>query len=165
MKIRARKGSLAALAATLAATATFLFGAGHAVIAEAADGTAVVDMPHTVEDFNYPRAAVIEQETGAVLKRGNGRMVMVSCDNTEDIQVMSRTGQKDFCFDVTAKPAFLTLEVQQAYGIWTSADPVKTTVMESDGSKTVITAPANDFTGYGEAVTSKPTTLIELRVS
>ncbi|MFG5723014.1 hypothetical protein [Streptomyces murinus] len=165
MKFRACKGFLVALTTTLAAAATVFFGVGHAVIAEAADVATVTDMPHTVEDFNYPRAAVIEQETGAVLKRGNGRMVMVTCDNTEEIQVMSRTGQKDFCFDVTAKPAFLTLEVPQAYGIWTSADPVKTTIMETDGSKTVITAPANDFTGYGEAVTGKPTTLIELRVS
>ncbi|MFZ4238909.1 hypothetical protein ACOZGD_27465 [Streptomyces murinus] len=156
---------MVALTLTFVATAVSFFGVSHAVPAEAADATTATEMPRTVEDFNYPRAAVIEQETGAVLKRGNGRMVMVACDNTEDIQVMSRTGQKDFCFAVTAKPAFLTLEVPQAYGIWTSADPVKTTIMETDGSKTVITAPANDFTGYGEAVTGKPTTLIELRVS
>lgn len=123
-------------------------------------------MPYLVEDLNYPGAAQIQADTGAVLKRGDGHMIMTACNGTQDIQIMSRTGQKDFCFAVTAKPAFLTLEVPQAYGIWTSADPVKTTIREDDGTTTVINAPANDFTGYGEAGASgDPTTLIELRVS
>ncbi|WP_446750411.1 hypothetical protein [Streptomyces sp. AC1-42T] len=132
--------------------------------AEAATGS---EMPYVVEDFNYPGAAKIEQEAGAVLKRGDGHMVMVACDGTEDISVMSRAGQKDFCFDVTAKPAFLTLEIPQAYGIWTSDDPVKTTLKDGDGATTVIDAPANNFTGYGEAgqIDGAPTTLIELRVA
>lgn len=123
-------------------------------------------MPYAIEDFNYPGAAQIREETGALLKRGDGHMVMTSCDGSEDIQIMSRTGQQDFCFDITAKPAFLTLEIPQAYGIWTSADPVKTTIREDDGTTTVINARANDFTGYGESGASgKPTMLIELRVT
>ncbi|MFE9614207.1 hypothetical protein [Streptomyces sp. NPDC006012] len=128
--------------------------------------SADADMPYAIEDFNYPGAAQIQEETGALLKRGDGHMVMTSCDGSEDIQIMSRTGQQDFCFDITAKPAFLTLEIPQAYGIWTSADPVKTTIREDDGTTTVINAPANDFTGYGESGASgDPTMLIELRVT
>ncbi|MFI9614075.1 hypothetical protein ACIHCM_20830 [Streptomyces sp. NPDC052023] len=133
-----------------------------ATSATTADG----DMPYAVEDFNYPGAARIQEETGALLKRGNGHMVMRSCDGSEDVLIMSRIGQLDFCFDVTAKPAFLTLEIPEAHGIWTSADPVKTTIREDDGTTTVINAPANDFTGYGESGASgEPTMLIELRVT
>ncbi|TRV73341.1 hypothetical protein FKN01_27665 [Streptomyces sp. 130] len=150
---------LAAIAATFSAPQLFNDG-----VAEAATGSV---MPYAVEDFNYPGAAKIEQETGAVLKRGDGHMVMTTCDGAEDISIMSRAGQKDFCFNVTAKPAFLTLEIPQAYGIWTSDDPVKTTLRDGDGATTVINAPANDFTGYGESgqVDGAPTTLIELRVA
>ncbi|MGW2349703.1 hypothetical protein [Actinacidiphila glaucinigra] len=128
--------------------------------------TTASEMPHAIEDFDYPGAAQIQEETGALLKRGDGHLLMRTCDGSEDILIMSRTGQKDFCFDVTAKPAFLTLEIPQAYGIWTSADPVKTTIREDDGTTTVINAPANDFTGYGESGASgNPTMLIELRVT
>lgn len=135
---------------------------GSATVAVSANG----EMPYAVEDFSYPGAAKIEADTGAVLKRGDGHLLMTACNGNEDILIMSRTGQKDFCFDVTAKPAFLTLEIPRAYGIWTSADPVKTTLREEDGTTTVIDAPANDFTGYGESGASQqPTVLIELRVT
>ncbi|MFB6985280.1 hypothetical protein ACFC0C_26640 [Streptomyces sp. NPDC056178] len=162
----ARKTLLVGLATVLAATAT-AFGVTEAVNGSIATAATEGDMPYAVEDFNYPDAAKIEAETGAILKRGDGHLLMTSCDGTEDIMIKSRSGQKDFCFNVTAKPAYLTLEIPQAYGIWTSADPVKTTIKEDGGTTTVINAPANDFTGYGEAGQSggKPTTLIELRVA
>jgi hypothetical protein len=159
---RAPKALLVSLVSALALTAGTL-GVAHAVTG--AD-TAESGIPYAVEDFNYPNAAKVEAETGAVLKRGDGHMVMVSCDGTEDIQINTRTGKKDFCFAVNAKPAFLAMEIPQAWGIWTTADPVKTTIREDDGTTTVINAPANDFTGYGEAsAEAEPTTLIELRVA
>ncbi|CAC36721.1 hypothetical protein PV411_33915 [Streptomyces sp. NRRL_B-16638] len=160
---RTRQALMAIAVSVLAAGVTTL-GVAHADNGDAV--AAAAEMPQAVEDFSYPGAAKIQAETGAILKRGNGHMLMTSCDGSEDIQVMSRTGQKDFCFNVMAKPAYLTLEVPQAYGIWTSADPVKTTIKDTDGTATVINAPANDFTGYGEAgSTGEPTTLIELRVA
>jgi hypothetical protein len=162
---RARKALLAVAASVFTASAATL-GVAYADTTTATASADAAGMPYLVEDFNYPGADRIQAETGAVLKRGDGHMIMTACNGAEDIQIMSRTGQKDFCFDVTAKPAFLTLEIPQAYGIWTSADPVKTTIREDDGTTTVINAPANDFTGYGEAGASgDSTTLIELRVS
>ncbi|MFC9117919.1 hypothetical protein ACFTWN_31875 [Streptomyces sp. NPDC057092] len=164
---RARKALLGIVVSVLAASATTL-GVAYADNGSAATSATATsgEMPHAIEDFNYPGAAQIQEETGALLKRGDGHMVMTSCDGTEDIWIMSRIGQQDFCFDVTAKPAFLVLEIPDAYGIWTSADPVKTTVREDDGTTTVINAPANDFTGYGESGASgDPTMLIELRVT
>uniref|UniRef100_UPI003C797610 hypothetical protein n=1 Tax=unclassified Streptomyces TaxID=2593676 RepID=UPI003C797610 len=151
--------AVVAAAAAMIGTTTVANGSAAAAVAES-------DMPYAVEDFNYPGAAKIEVETGAILKRGDGHMLMTVCDGAEDIMIKSRLGQKDYCFTITAKPAFLTLEIPQAYGIWTSADPVKNTLRQENGTATVIDAPANDFTGYGEAgSTGEPTTLIELRVA
>lgn len=142
-------------------------------MAHAAPGSDVVtvasadDMPLAIEDYTYPDAARIQAETGAVLKRGDGQLVMTTCNGGEDIMIITRTGQREFCFDVKAKPAYLSLKLAQAYGIWTSDDPVKTTLKKADGTATVITAPANNFTGYGESgsVGGEPTTLIELRIT
>lgn len=158
-----RKVLLAGVSAALAITATSFS------MAEADTGSAVstvesADIPVPMEDFNYPGASKIQAETSVVLKHGNGNLMLVACDNSEDIRVLSRTGPKDFCFDVTIKPAYLTLEIPKAYGIWTSADPVKTTITNDGGATTVINAPANDFTGYGESGSGDVSTLIELRV-
>ncbi|MGW1203154.1 hypothetical protein [Streptomyces cyaneofuscatus] len=160
-----RKTLTTVMAGMLTATAA-VFGVTEVLggsVATAAGG----EITYTVEDFNYPGASQIEAGTGAVLKRGNGHMIMTACDGGEDILIMSRKGLRDFCFNVTAKPAFLTLEIPQAYGIQTSADPVKTTIRADDGTTTIINAPANDFTGYGESgeVNGGATALIELRVS
>ncbi|MFE1963260.1 hypothetical protein [Streptomyces sp. NPDC059479] len=162
---RAYKALLIGVATVLAATAT-AFGVAEAANSSIATAAAEGDMPHAVEDFSYPNAAKIETETGAILKRGDGHLLMTSCNGNEDILIMSRDGQLDFCFNVIAKPAYLTLEIPRAYGIWTSDDPVRTTIKAADGTTTVINAPANDFTGYGESgETVNPSSLIELRVA
>ncbi|MFK0145326.1 hypothetical protein ACIQUZ_09610 [Streptomyces griseus] len=124
------------------------------------------EMPLVVEDFSYPGAAKIQEQTGAILKRGDGKMLFTACDGTEDILVMTREGSRDICFDVKAKPAYLALEVPKAYGIWTSADPVKATIRAEDGATTVVDAVANDFTGFGEATPAADSSaLIELRIT
>ncbi|MFB7030217.1 MULTISPECIES: hypothetical protein [unclassified Streptomyces] len=127
-------------------------------------------MPSAVEGFTYPNAAQIQEQTGGLLKRGDGNILLTACDGSQDLAVYVRptpTGQEDFCFDVKAKPAYLTLELPQAYGIWTSGDPVKNTLKKADGSTTVVNAPANDFTGYGESGSTEgeATVLVELRIA
>ncbi|MFE9743205.1 trypsin-like serine protease [Streptomyces sp. NPDC006477] len=122
-------------------------------------------MLYAVEDHSYPEAAKIKAEKDITLKRGDGQLLLAACDGTQDIMVNSRSGLKDYCFDVKSKPAMLSLELPDAYGIWTEAYPVKTTI-EANGAKTVVDAPANDFTGYGEATQGGlRSTLIELRVT
>ncbi|MFF4189318.1 hypothetical protein ACFYZ9_39640 [Streptomyces sp. NPDC001691] len=164
---RVRKMLLTGLVSAFAVTATAL-GAAHAVTGSPSPAAAAAsdEMPSTTEDFNYPDAAKIQAEKGITLKRGDGHIVLSSCDGTEDIKVLSKTGQKDYCFAVKAKAGYVTLELARAYGIWTKAAPVKTTIKDPDGDTTVINAPANAFTGYGEATAERiPTSLIELRVT
>ncbi|MFK0121647.1 hypothetical protein [Streptomyces sp. NPDC090994] len=156
---------MAAVLAVFAAT----LGVAHADNGDAVAASAAAEgeMPGIVEDFNYPGSAQIYEETGALLKRGDGHIVMVPCDGNNDIWIMSnQDGAANHCFNVTAKPAYLTLEIPKAHGIWTKAYPVKTTLREDDGTTTVVNAPANDFTGYGESGASgERTMLIELRVT
>ncbi|MEW1551829.1 hypothetical protein [Streptomyces tsukubensis] len=159
---RARAIMLTGLASAFAVTITAL-GAAHAAPGnEATSG----EMPHAVEDFAYPGAANIQTEKGITLKRGDGRIVLTACDRTEDIAVITLVGEKEYCFDVLAKPAYLTLEVAGAYGTWAGEHPIKHTLVTADGTKSVVTAVANDFTGYGSAAGTNPakSTLIELRV-
>ncbi|GAA2469671.1 hypothetical protein ACFPFX_35140 [Streptomyces mauvecolor] len=162
---RVRKLLMTGLASAFAVTATAL-GAAHAVTGSTTPAAAASDeMPSTIEDFNYPDAAKIQAEKGITLKRGDGHIVLTACDGTEGIKVISKTGQKDYCFAVKAKRGYVALELAKAYGIWTKADPVKTTIKDPDGDITVINAPANTFTGYGEATAERvPASLIELRV-
>ncbi|WP_328743799.1 hypothetical protein OHT57_00485 [Streptomyces sp. NBC_00285] len=163
-KLRMQKSILLGASLALAAAA-MTFGVAHADSSGISTADAEIGMPSAVEDFSYPNAAKIEAETGAVLKRGDGHLLLMSCDGSEDIKIESVHGQQYFCFRVAAKPAFLTLEIPKAYGIWTTDDPVEATVQKDDGTSTVIDAPAGGFTGYGEAGADRQrTTLIELRV-
>ncbi|MFE3127451.1 hypothetical protein ACFXHD_28995 [Streptomyces hydrogenans] len=170
---RARKALLLGLGSVLVAAASTL-GVAHAEPgAEVVAAVTGDEMPSSVEKLGYPNAAAIQADTGALLKRGDGNLVIETCASTStgaplnDITIYSRVGIRDFCFDVKAKPAFLTLEIPEAYGIWTTGDPVKSTLKEADGTVTVINAPANDFTGYGEAgsVDGEGTILVELRIT
>lgn len=163
-KIDLRKSFLMVIATGLAVAATTL-GVAQAGPSDDANRVSAAGMTSAVEDFAYPNAAQIEEETGAVLKRGDGRLVFVACDRSEDIRIESAHGQQFFCFRLIAKPAFLALEIPKAFGIWTTDDPVEATIQKIDGTSTVVNAPAGKFTGYGEAGEDRErTTLIELRV-
>ncbi|MGW7090680.1 hypothetical protein [Streptomyces sp. NPDC054874] len=162
--IDARKAFLLVVTTGVVAAATTL-GVAQADTSNTPASASAAGMTSVVEDFAYPNAAQIEAGTGAVLKRGDGRMVFMTCDGSEDIRIESAHGQQFFCFRLIAKPAFLALEIPKAYGIWTTDDPVEATVEKVDGTSTVINAPAGEFTGYGEAGEDRErTTLIELRV-
>ncbi|WP_243460408.1 hypothetical protein [Streptomyces sp. M54] len=163
-EIGLRKSFLLVMATVLMVSFTAL-GVAQAEPGNDSRQASGVGMPSAVEDFSYPNASRIEQETGAILKRGDGRLVFVVCDGSEDIRIESAHGQQFFCFRIIAKPAFLALEIPKAYGIWTTDDPVEATIQKVDGTSTVLNAPAGRFTGYGEAGEDRErTTLIELRV-
>ncbi|MFD9356232.1 hypothetical protein [Streptomyces sp. NPDC060031] len=165
---RARKALFTGLVGTataLAAAATLgvAYAGPQSAAAAAAAGT---EMPTAVEDFAYPNAAKIQAEQQIVLKRGDGHITLTTCDGTPDITIKSRTGQKLYCFDVNAAKGYVTLELPDAFGIWTEAFPVKATITANGTDKTVIDAPANDYKPFGEAGdTGERSILLELRVT
>ncbi|MEU4213128.1 hypothetical protein AB0F13_24585 [Streptomyces sp. NPDC026206] len=104
-----------------------LLTAGVVVAATAATGSATAiaaDTPPTaVEDFEYPQADKIFKERGIKLKRGDGHIVLVPCDsrpglieiNARNMQETDKVGQGKYCFRVTGKTGYLSLEMPAVY--------------------------------------------------
>ncbi|MCX4852081.1 hypothetical protein [Streptomyces sp. NBC_00893] len=124
-------------------------------------------MPSVVEDFQYPGAAEIFAERGIMLKKGDGHIVFTDCSSSSDIMVDSRLSNGGFCFKVTSKSGYLTMELPDAYGIWTEGHPVRAT-LTAEGKKTTVDVPKNDFAPVGEGdgnTGTKRSVLVELRVT
>ncbi|MFI1200629.1 hypothetical protein ACH4VR_14450 [Streptomyces sp. NPDC020883] len=167
---RARKMLLASLMGAAAlTTAAATLSAAQAAPQPEAPGTAragiEAEMTSAVEDLNYPDADRILQEQKITLKRGDGHITLVGCEAPHDMMVKSRTAQKEFCFAVQGNRGFLTMELEDAYGIWTEDHPVQAKIT-ADSKETVINAPKNDYTPFGEAGGARNrSVLVELRVA
>ncbi|MFF4529693.1 hypothetical protein ACFY1P_10515 [Streptomyces sp. NPDC001407] len=123
------------------------------------------EMPFAVEKFEYPEAAKILNERGIKLFKGDGRITFTDCAAVHDLEVRSRTSQKAFCFTVKGKQGYLSLELADAFGIWTQDHPVDAKIT-LDGKEKIVSAPKNDYTPFGEAGdTRKQAVLLELRVT
>ncbi|MEV5511298.1 hypothetical protein [Streptomyces orinoci] len=106
-------------------------------------------MPYAVETFAYPNAAQILKDQGITLYSGDGHIMLTNCSMAHDITVKARDTSKDFCFAVTGKKGFLSLNLPGAYGMWTQ-DYAVTATITSHGKDTVVNAPKNNWTGFGE---------------
>ncbi|MFF4922506.1 hypothetical protein ACFY4B_18165 [Kitasatospora sp. NPDC001261] len=150
----------------LTALTTAQAAPGNPQPASAAAAPAAGDtMPSAVEDFLHPGSERIFQEQKISLKQGDGHIMLTDCKSAYDIQVKSRTGQKNYCFSVNAKQGYLTMEIPEAYGIWTEDHPVQAKITSS-GKESIVSAPKNDYTTFGEAGDSgQHSVLIELRVT
>lgn len=162
-KFRARRGLLTALIGAVGATACV---AALSVAQAAPPGpAAAAAMPSAVEDFAYPDAAQIAAERKIVLKKGDGHILLTDCTKAWAIRVKSRTNSDGFCFSVSGKKGYVTLEVPEAFGIWTTDHPVQAT-LTADQKETVVNAPKNDYTPMGETGNSgQRSVLVELRVT
>ncbi|MFI6682439.1 hypothetical protein [Streptomyces sp. NPDC050485] len=131
-------------------------------------------MPSAAETFAYPNAAKVLQDKKITLKRGDGHVLLTDCDSAWDIQVESRTGGVFFCFAVSSKQGYLTMELPDTYAIWTKNHPVRATLTaKTDGERSVVDAPAQEpgaatpeHTPVGETGgIGKRSALVELRVT
>ncbi|MFE7118380.1 hypothetical protein ACFU99_23490 [Streptomyces sp. NPDC057654] len=134
------------------------------------------EMPSTVEDFQHPGAANILRDRKVELKQGDGRIMLkpgdgqgghASCQAADNIWVESRIDKKGYCFVGMAKSGFLTMEIPDAYAIWTEDRAVRATVT-AEGKKKTVDAPKNDVTPVGETDGSsewKRSVLLELRLA
>ncbi|MEU2655993.1 hypothetical protein ABZ615_11775 [Streptomyces sp. NPDC007325] len=134
----------------------------------AVSATTSEEMPFAVESFAYPGADQILAERKITLKQGDGNITLLSNCSGYDIKVESRLDDRGYCFDVKGAQGYLTLEVPDAYGIWTQAYAVQAQLTpEGETSSVTVTAPKNDYTavGQGDANTGrKRSVLVELRV-
>ncbi|MEU1823800.1 hypothetical protein ABZ502_15410 [Streptomyces abikoensis] len=162
---RARKTLLTGIAVA----ATAVVGVSTLSVANAAPGPDPESEtpPYAVEDLAYPNADAIFKEKGITLRQGDGHIMLADCAVSTDIQVMT-TQSKDFkyCFKVTGKSGFVTLEIPSVYGVQTEDHPVKATVKAADGPAQSVDVPKGQLKGVGEGVPGgQPTVLVELRVT
>jgi hypothetical protein len=137
---------------------------------------AAAAMPSAVEDFAYPGAEQLLQDRKIVLKRGDGKIVLKggngdqgkdACQEARDIFVESRLDKQGFCFTTTGTSGYLTMEIPEAFFLWTQDRAMKATVT-ADGKNSVYEAPKNDITAIGETDSpggEKRSVLVELRIT
>jgi len=121
-------------------------------------------MPSAVEDFSYPGADQVLQERKITLKRGDGHIMLVRCSESWNIKIESRLTEGGYCFRATAKTGFLSLELPEAFGVWTEDHPVSAT-LNAAGKETVVKVPADEYKPVGEPNSGLHSVLIELRVT
>ncbi|MBZ4318659.1 hypothetical protein [Streptomyces huiliensis] len=137
------------LAASAVVAATAIAGSTAAVAA---------DTPPTgVEDFEYPQADKILKDRGIKLKRGDGHIMLVACDSRPNLievyargmQTTDTVGQGKFCFRVTGKTGYLSLEIPSVYGAKGNAYAVKLNMVTANEEKSY-NLDKNKWTGVGE---------------
>ncbi|WP_257134099.1 hypothetical protein [Streptomyces sp. st140] len=128
-----------------------------------------------VEDFVHPGAERILQDRKIVLKRGDGNVMlkpgngeggMNACLGANNVFVESRLDKQGFCFVTTGTTGYLTMEIPDAFFLWTQDQPMQATVT-ADGKTTVYQAAQNDVTEIGETDSpggEKRSALVELRI-
>lgn len=172
MKFRVRGMLLAGVVGTVAAlTGTALTTANAAPLTTAAAAGTTDDTetqpPYAVEDFGYPDAEGILKEKGIVLRRGDGHITLTDCSAPHQIQVWTlQNTEGRYCFRVTGKTGYLSLEVNRVHAIRTDDRAVRAS-LTTDGKTTTVDVPKDDYkpVGEGDQKDPRPAVLVELKVT
>ncbi|GGV32081.1 secreted protein [Kitasatospora herbaricolor] len=157
------------LLAGVAAAAAALLGTSTLASADSApvDNSAA---PYAVEDFAYPDAAKILQDTGATLTSGDGHITLAADCSTAQIRISTRLPKTQpngyrICFNATSSTGFLALSVPEVFGIETD-DRALTASITTNGQTQTVNVAKDELKGVGEGVQGgSPTVLLELRVT
>ncbi|GGQ27816.1 hypothetical protein [Streptomyces roseolilacinus] len=164
---RACKALLLAASGLLATSlgAVTLTTGAQAVAPSTPSAESAADMPLALEGYTYPGASRILQERGITLKRGDGNITLVPCVQAWNIKIESRLDNGGYCFNATAQSGYLTLELPDAWGVWTENHPVQATLTAA-GAETVVDVPANHYQPVGETGDiGLRSVLVEIRVT
>ncbi|MFJ6380820.1 hypothetical protein ACIQI7_12600 [Kitasatospora sp. NPDC092039] len=174
IKSRTRTILLAGASGTLLACIGLASLSTAQATAGAAATAAETDMPTAVEDFQYPEADRILTERKITLKRGDGRILLkegpghtvpTSCQAGNEIFVESRLDRLGYCFTVSGTTGYLTMELPDAYGIWTEDRSVSAKLVAAGQEKQVNIGP-NSVEPVGESLPGgKRSVLVELRIT
>ncbi|MCX4960160.1 hypothetical protein [Streptomyces virginiae] len=120
---------------------------------------------YAVEDFNYPNAEKVLAETGIVLKRGDGNIVLADCASGQNLLRILARDRADVCFKVTGDAGFLALELKSVHGVRTN--DVKNTHLEMTAAddRVKYDIPAKTWEGVGESVDGRDHVLVEIRTT
>ncbi|MDI6103024.1 hypothetical protein QLQ12_30860 [Actinoplanes sp. NEAU-A12] len=148
-------GALAA--ATLAAGITGMLPAGAAE--PTSDNAASL-----VETYDYPGGDKVD---GIRLIKGDGRIMLVGCDEGRtSAEVYSYKAAKPYCFEFKAATGFVTLELDEVYGIRNHNDfPIDAKIRIGDLVKPPVTVEKDDWKGVGAGAGDGQALLLELRAA
>ncbi|MFD0316897.1 hypothetical protein [Streptomyces flavalbus] len=154
------------LGAVAAAVLAWLVMAGGT--AAVAPVTPVADEApgYAVEDFDYPQADKIAAERGITLKRGDGHIVLATCDSEAGLlEVWARSSVDRICFRTTGDSGFLTLEIPSVFSV--RGNDYSTQVdMTVDGEEKSYDIEKNTWTPVGEsAEQGREYALVEIRTT
>ncbi|MFK8849633.1 hypothetical protein [Streptomyces sp. Ac-502] len=150
------------LAAGAAAAAAVLL-AGTGATAAGQPDQAASSEPSGVEDFNYPQADKIFKETGLLLKRGDGHIVLADCDSAPGLVEVFARDKGKFCFRVTGKQGYLSMELDRVYAIRGNDFALRANMKVKERSVSFDVA-KNTWTAVGETAdpNNRDHTLLEL---
>ncbi|MEU1822539.1 MULTISPECIES: hypothetical protein [Streptomyces] len=170
MRIPSRLPALALVGSALAGGVLLLTGAANAAngagAARTAEARSTEQPPSAVEDFSYPNAEKILKEKGLKLKSGDGHILLAECDSSPNLLKFIARDREDFCFKVTGKTGYLSLEVPSVGGVQ-SHDYQATVNMKVGEQKKSFDIPKNSWKGIGENAdpAGREHTLIEIIAS
>lgn len=128
--------------------------------------------PPIEEDYVYPFAAQIERDRGIKLIKGDGHILFADCvTGADQIKVESRRWpgtRGHFCFRVKGNTGYVTLEIPEAYVIWSDQNHALNAKITVASETETVHVPKDDFVGIGEGggdPNSGPATVLELRVA
>ncbi|MFJ4834745.1 hypothetical protein ACIP79_33280 [Streptomyces sp. NPDC088747] len=113
--------------------------------------------PAAVEEYGYPGADRILADEGIKLKKGDGRILLVDCDQAaQQIRVLSvgdpTVGRKDvYCFKALGETGRLTLELPRVIAVETMDHPVRAD-LTANGETTSVIVEKDGWASVGEGV-------------
>ncbi|MGW2564038.1 hypothetical protein ACWCXB_33430 [Streptomyces sp. NPDC001514] len=140
------------VAGAVAGAAALAWTTGATGAADVPNAVAVADEApgYAVEDFNYPQADKILAERGFLLKRGDGHIVLATCDSEPGLlEVWARSKDK-VCFRFTGNSGYLSLELPSVYGIKGNEYTTEVNMTVADEEKSFDVA-KNTWTPVGES--------------
>ncbi|MFF5305474.1 hypothetical protein ACFY5F_39570 [Streptomyces sp. NPDC013161] len=156
-----------------AGLAVFL-GAAIAVplaVADDSSASAADTPPIAVEQFSYPGAAGILTSEGIELKKGDGHILLATCDGSADqIRIYtvkdSTVGRKgDYCFKATTTSGYLTLSLPRVFALQTGDHPISAD-LTANGATTTVDVAEGDLESVGEGTSGGArSVLVEIRVT
>jgi hypothetical protein len=128
--------------------------------------------PPIEENYDYPGADRILAERGIKLIKGDGRILFVDCvvgANQAKVESRRWPGTRGhFCFTIKGTKGYLTLEIPEAYVIWSDQNHALNAKIKVADQTSTVNVPKDDFVGIGEGgddPNSGPATILELRVA
>lgn len=117
-----------------------------------------------VEEFDYPGAEQIFAERGIRLIKGDGHIMLTSCDTDTDVIKVESVTVGTSCYEVTGERGWLTMEIPRVYLLQGDGHNVAARITVAGQTEAVDLAPG-EHTPVGESSGSDPATLIELHAS